>query len=192
MQIRPAKASDLAMIEEIDGTVESSRYLHLDAAAGEGMALTWRLEERPARTKLIEPNRLSDETAFSLKQILSGADEGTVLLAEHEEAAAALLLARPNPAAGTLELIDLRVDYDFRRQGLGTALVFQLIQQGREQRESGGEVRAVSAATLSNNLPAAALLVKCGFDLSGVDIRRRSNHDLVKEAVTLFWYAALD
>jgi hypothetical protein len=25
-----------------------------------------------------------------------------------------------------------------------------------------------------------------------VDARRRSNHDLVKEAVTLFWYAALD
>ena len=50
----------------------------------------------------------------------------------------------------------------------------------------------VAAQTLSNNLPAGGLLTKCGFQLSGVDTRRRSNHDLVKEAVTLFWYAALD
>jgi GNAT superfamily N-acetyltransferase len=191
MQIRPAKASDLELIAEIDGTVESSRYLHLDAT-GEGMALAWRLEERPARTKLIDPNRLGDESAFALKQIVTGADEGTALLAEHAAAAVALLLARPDRLARTIELIDLRVDYDFRRQGLGTALVYQLIQQARDERENGGELRAVSAATLSNNLPAAGLLAKCGFDLSGVDIRRRSNHDLVKEAVTLFWYAALD
>ena len=30
------------------------------------------------------------------------------------------------------------------------------------------------------------------IDLAGVDTRRWSNHDLVKETVTLLWYAALD
>lgn len=190
MQIRPATPADLELIAEIDGTVESTRYLHLENS-GEGLALGWRLEQRPARTKLIDPNRLGDNVTFALKQIVSGADEGTALLAEHEGEAVALLLAQPDPSAATLRLIDLRVDYDYRRQGLGTALVYQLIQQARDQRERS-ELRAVSAATLTNNLPAAALLAKCGFDLSGVDTRRRSNHDVVKEAVTLFWYAALD
>jgi hypothetical protein len=50
----------------------------------------------------------------------------------------------------------------------------------------------VAAETTTDNWPAAMLLTKCGFDLAGLDERRRTNHDLVKEAVTLFWYAALD
>jgi ribosomal protein S18 acetylase RimI-like enzyme len=108
-------------------------------------------------------------------------------MVEIDEAPAALILAKSEPELGTLRILDLRVDYDFRRQGMGTALLFQLIQQAREQ-----SVRAVSAETLTNNLPAAGLLGRCGFELCGVDTRRHSNHDLVKEAVTLFWYAALD
>ena len=191
MQIRPATPADLSGLAEIDGTVESSRYLHLDHAATtseEGtVTFAWRIEERPARQKLIESNRLGDDATFTLKSIVTGADEGTVLLIEHDDQPVAMLLARPDPAAETLRLVDLRVDYDYRRQGMGTALVYALIQQARER-----ALRAVAAETLSNNQPAAALLGKCGFELSGVDTRRRSNHDLVKEAVTLFWYAALD
>ena len=193
MEIRPVTMRDLALLQEIDGTIESSRYLHLDYAAPEpteeqpAMTMAWRLEERPARQKLIEANRLDDDATFTLKSVVSGAEEGTALLIEHDEQPVAMLLARPDPAAGTIQLVDLRVDYDYRRQGMGTALVYALIQQARER-----ELRAVAAQTLSNNQPAGALLAKCGFELSGVDTRRRSNHDLVKEAVTLFWYAALD
>src|SRR5213595_2076758 len=96
MQIRPVSATDLQAIAEIDGTVESARYLHLERS-GEGLAAAWRLEERPARQKLIEPNRLSDESSFLLKQIATGADEGLALLIEHDDAPVALLLARPDP-----------------------------------------------------------------------------------------------
>jgi hypothetical protein len=46
--------------------------------------------------------------------------------------------------------------------------------------------------TQTNNLPATNLLQKSGFDLCGVDTHYSSNHDLVKEAVAMFWYAALD
>ena len=186
MQIRPVSIDDLEGIAEIDGTVESLRYLHVERG-GEGLAASWRLEDRPARQKMIEPNRMADETTFFLRQVVSGADEGLALLIEHEAAPIALLLARPEPTAGTIRLLDLRVDYDYRRQGMGTALVFQLIQYAREH-----ELRAVAAETLTNNLPASGLLNKCGFELSGVDTRRWSNHDLVKEAATLLWYAALD
>jgi hypothetical protein len=41
-------------------------------------------------------------------------------------------------------------------------------------------------------VPAARFLLKAGFDLCGVDTHFSSNHDLVKEAVSLFWYASLD
>jgi ribosomal protein S18 acetylase RimI-like enzyme len=186
MQIRPATIDDLEALREIDGTIESLQYLHLDAS-GEGIERSWRLEQRPLREKLIESNRLDDEAYFAAKQIVTGADEGTVLVGEYEGAITASLISQPRPTAGTLHIMDLRIDYDMRRQGLGTAMIFQMVQQAREQ-----ELRAVSIQTLTNNVPASNLLVRCGFDLSGIDVRRRTNHDMVKESATLFWYAVLD
>ena len=186
MQIRPATPADLDAMREIDGTIESLRYLHLEQA-GEGLARSWTLEERPLREKLIEANRLDDDAYFTAKQIVTGGNEGAVLVAEYDDRIVALLVAQPQPLLKTLHIHDLRIDYDLRREGIGTALVFQMIQQARES-----ELRAVSIHTLTNNIPAANLLLKCGFDLAGVDTRRRSNHDVVKESATLFWYAALD
>jgi ribosomal protein S18 acetylase RimI-like enzyme len=92
-----------------------------------------------------------------------------------------------NAEKKTLELIDVRVDYEYRRQGLGSALLFQIVAHAREMK-----LRAVTATTLTNNVPAAHFLAKGSFDLTGLDTHRDSNHDLVKEAVALFWYAALD
>ena len=126
MEIRPVRPDDLSDLVEIDATVESSAYLHLERsvpaeAEGEGpggIAVTWRLTERPLREKRVTPNRLGDDTQFVLKQVASGADEGLALLAEHEGQKVALLLAQPQPQYGTLRVIDVRVDYDFRREGL--------------------------------------------------------------------------
>jgi ribosomal protein S18 acetylase RimI-like enzyme len=84
-------------------------------------------------------------------------------------------------------LIDLRVDFDQRRQGIATVLVYQLVQQARER-----ELRAVSAEIRTNNLPANRLLQKLSFEIAGIDTHRYSNHDLVKESATIFWYAELD
>jgi len=151
------------------------------------MIASWRLQQRRARKKIIEPNRLDDDAYFTLKQIVSGAEEGLAIMVEHDQTPVAAVIARPDPQAGTLRIVDLRVDFDYRRQGMGTALVYHVIQHAREH-----GFRAIQAETLTNNLPASALLARCGFELSGVDTRRRSNHDLVKEAVTLFWYVPLD
>lgn len=186
MEIRPARPEDLADVSEIDGTVESSEYLHLERTA-EGLSVTWKLSERPLREKRVERNRLGEDTRFVLKQVASGADEGLALVAEHEGRAVAMLLAQPQPQYGTLRLIDLRVDFDFRREGLGSALLFQAINHARDL-----ELRAVTAETRTDNVPAARLLSKCGFEMAGVDTQRHSNHDLVKEVASLIWYAALD
>jgi RimJ/RimL family protein N-acetyltransferase len=66
-------------------------------------------------------------------------------------------------------------------------MLFQAISHAREL-----ELRAVTAETRTDNVPAARLLSKCGFDLAGVDTQRHSNHDLVKEVASLIWYVALD
>jgi ribosomal protein S18 acetylase RimI-like enzyme len=186
MNIRPATTQDLDRLTDIDGTIESSGYLHLERS-GEGLSTGWRLEARPLRSKRIEPNALSDDRRFTLKQIVSGADEGIALLAEHEDAPVALALAQPQAERGTLHLLDLRVDYDLRREGIATVMVYQLIQHARNS-----ELRAVYAESQTNNQPANQLLQKLSFEMAGIDTHRHSNHDMVKESATILWYAALD
>lgn len=186
MEIRPAKPADIAGVDEIDGTIESTRYLHVDRS-GQGFSLAWRIEERPLRDKLIVANRLDDERAFSLKQIAGGIDEGFCQVVDLDGQLIGLLLAQSDPTRATMRILDVRVDYDYRRQGLGMALVYGAVNYAREL-----EMRAVVAETLTNNFAANQLMVRCGFELSGIDQRRNSNHDLVKEAVTLIWYASLD
>ena len=186
MEIRPVQPADLDGLFDIDGTVQSSEYLHLERT-GDGLSVAWRIEPRTLREQRVLPNRMTDDQKFTLRQIVTGADEGFALLAEHGGQKVALLLAQPQPQFGTLRLLDLRVDFDFRREGLASVLVYQAINEARDK-----GLRAVTAETLTDNLPAAKLLSKCGFDLAGVDAQRYSNHDLVKEVASLLWYVALD
>lgn len=192
MQIRPMTPADLDALDEIDATIDSTHYLHIGRVQpeGEGEApavVTFSVEDRPLREPLRLPNRLSDDIKFVARQIATGADEGVAIVADHDQHLVAMLLAQPDPAHGTLNLVDLRVDYDYRRQGLGLAMLYQLVTAARER-----EVRAVRAEAPANNYPAVQILRKTSFELAGLDTHRHSNHDLVKEHVTLFWYAALD
>ncbi len=186
MEIRPTAPADIDALADIDGTIDSSHYLHLERS-GEALGICWKLEERPLRQRLIQANAIDDETRFMLRQICSGADEGMAILAEHESAPVASMVAQVQPATGVLRLLDLRVDFDQRRQGLGIAMLYQMINEARQR-----GLRAAMAQSRTNNAPAAKLLLKTGFDIAGLDAQFHSNHDLVKEAVSLFWYAALD
>jgi ribosomal protein S18 acetylase RimI-like enzyme len=139
------------------------------------------------RQKLIQSKPLADETWFIAKQIAMGMDEGIALLAEHEDLPVGLLIAQPRHEVRTLNILDLRIDYDHRRQGIATAMIYRLIAAARES-----QLRAVAAVTRTNNFPANQFLLKSSFDLAGLDTRRDSNHDVVKESASLLWYASLD
>jgi RimJ/RimL family protein N-acetyltransferase len=186
MEIRPVSPVDLDDLADIDGVIESTRYLHLDRN-GDGLNLHWKIEERPLRAKVIEPNPLTDDLRFTARQIATGIEDGLALTVEHDQRPIALLLAHLQPQYGTLKLLDLRVDHEYRRQGLATGLLYQMIQTARDN-----GLRAVAAETRTHHHPANQLMAKLDFQLAGVDTQRHSNHDLVKEAVTLFWYTALD
>jgi ribosomal protein S18 acetylase RimI-like enzyme len=186
MEIRPVQPADLALLCEIDGTIDSSHYVHVDRI-GDALDMTWKLQQRPLRERRVLQNPIDDEVGFWLKQISSGADEGISLLIEHDAVPVALVVASQDYPHKTMKVHDIRVDFDHRRQGLAMALLFQVIAMARQ-----AECRAVAAELSTDNFPAAELLSKCGFEVAGLDTRRRSNHDLVKEAVTLFWYAPLD
>ena len=187
MELRPATMADLDAIAEIDGTVESLRYLHVDRN-GTGTDVRWSVQERPLRERLVLPRPIDEEQRFNLRQTAAGHDDdGVATVAVHDGEPVALLLARREPVVGVLRLLDLRVDFDHRRQGLATAMLFAAVATARE-----ADFRAVAADVPANNGPAHALLAKLDFALAGLDAQRNSNHDLVKEAVTLFWYLALD
>lgn len=187
MQIRPATVADADRVGDIDATIESREYLHVDRA-GSGLRGAWSIEVRPLREKRVEPNRMDDETLFVLRQIVTGMDEGWAIACEIDEGTpVALVVARPSPRYHTVHLLDLRVDFDYRRQGMGTALAYQLLAAARH-----AEHRAVFAEVRTDNLPANRFLEKLGFTLAGVDTMRHSNHDLVKESATLLWYLQLD
>jgi ribosomal protein S18 acetylase RimI-like enzyme len=186
MELRPAITADLPGIFDIDATVESRRYLHIDRT-GEELNIHWKIEDRPLRERVIYQLKLDDDRQFLYRQMVTGIEEGLTLVAEHDEQIVAAFAGRTDPIRGLFEVLDLRVDFDFRRQGLGTGIMFRAIQSARE-----AKLRAVAAESTANNDPANQLLVKLGFAIGGLDSLRNSNHDLVKESVTLLWYLSLE
>lgn len=177
---------DLQLLPEIDGTMESAHYTHLNRIIEEN-AITWRLERRALRERLLEGNRIGNDLQFSYKQVISGVEEGVALCIGLADSVAASLLAQPRPELRTLHLVDLRIDYDFRRQGMGMSLVCAAIAHAREQ-----DCRAITTETTSQNDPMMQLLRKLGFEPAGLDTFRFTNHDLVKEQATLLWCLPLD
>jgi ribosomal protein S18 acetylase RimI-like enzyme len=186
MEIRAMTAADLDAVKDIDATAESSQYLHVDRA-GEGLEISWKTQLRPLREKRVLRHALEIEQVFAIKQIVAGADEGIAIVAEHDALAVAAAAARPDPIAGVLRIIDLRVDFEFRRQGLASALMFQMIQEARQR-----DFRALAAQSPADDFPAIQLLAKLGFEPAGLDTHYSSNHDLVKESVVLFFYLVLN
>lgn len=185
MQLRPLAAADLDLIDEIDGTISSTTYLHVDRAA-EGLTASVRVEPRPLPTPRIESNPIGDDLRFTMKQVATGIEDGIAVVAEHDGVPIGAVVATRTPDGAVIDLVDVRVDSDRRRDGLGSALVFQVINYARDN-----DARAVRAAARSSNAAAHGLLVKLGFELGGLDVFRESNHDLVKEQTTLLWYLPL-
>src|SRR6266550_1986727 len=105
MELRAMTSEDLGEIDEIDGAIESTHYLHVERS-GEGIGLMWKLEERALRQKMVEPGRFGDEARFVAKQIAGGAEEGLAMVAEHEGRIVAALVAVARPENSTVMLRD--------------------------------------------------------------------------------------
>src|SRR5262245_6877322 len=60
MEIRPLTSADLRFLGDIDATIESTQYLHLERS-GEGVTVNMRVESRPLREKKIISNPINDD-----------------------------------------------------------------------------------------------------------------------------------
>lgn len=183
MQIRPIQPADLDLLDEIDATIQSDDYLHVDRSTGM-MSAHFKIECRPLLERKSESNPISDDLRFQFKQIATGIDDGFCVVAELNDMPIAAALAVLS--ADVVDLVDLRVDFDQRREGFGSAMMFQVINFAREQ-----ESRAIRVFARTGNGPLNRMLAKLGFEIAGIDTQRHSNHDLVKEQTTLIWYLQL-
>ncbi len=193
MTIRPLRHSDLRQLRDIADVITATEYVHVDRV-GDGIDTQWRLVLRPVRQPLQLAQGLPEDLAFSLRMLAGAAEddasagaEGIALVAEYDGRLIALAAGETDAARGVLRVLTVRVDEDFRRQGIGLGLAFKLQEWARDH-----ALRALSATTSTANPAAAHFLVKAGYQLAGLDTARESNHDLVKEQVTLLWNHPLD
>ena len=69
--------------------------------------------------RLISSIALDDDRPFLYRQIVGGIDDGMVLVADYAGSIVAAVLAQTQ--GDVLKLIDLRVDFDHRREGFGNS-----------------------------------------------------------------------
>jgi streptothricin acetyltransferase len=79
------------------------------------------------------------------------------------------------------------VNPEYRRQGIGLALLQKTVEWARRNQFPG-----VMLETQNNNAAACALYEKCGFELSGFDRYLFKGLDPETKEVALFWYLLFD
>jgi ribosomal protein S18 acetylase RimI-like enzyme len=184
MQIRPMTPDDLILLNDIDATPAETHYLHVDRV-GEGASTRFTIAARAARPDAAPVAPADIE--FEAKRLLEGVFDGLALVAEHNGMIVASLIAILDAGSNLVNVVDVRVDREQRREGLASAMMFQLISFARDR-----DVRAIRACCTTRQFSVASLLTKLGFEVAGLDTHLVSNHDLVKEQATLFWYLALN
>jgi streptothricin acetyltransferase len=78
---------------------------------------------------------------------------------------------------------DIAVDANFRRRGVGRALIKQAIAWAREK-----ELPGIMLETQNTNVAACVFYQRCGFTLGGFDKHLYTGLDPEPEEVALYWY----
>lgn len=78
---------------------------------------------------------------------------------------------------------DIRIAKDYRRKGIGKALMQKAIEWSKENNFFGMEVE-----TQDVNVKACLFYEKCGFTLGAVDMFRYKSSPIEKNEIALSWY----
>lgn len=82
--------------------------------------------------------------------------------------------------AGELEIVNLGVHNNFRRQGLGTQLLFFMLNQGQ-----GTVIQRAVLEVGAHNFAAQAMYVRCGFQT--MSVRKGYYQDRHEDALVMEW-----
>jgi streptothricin acetyltransferase len=82
---------------------------------------------------------------------------------------------------------DIVVDREYRRQGVGRALIQQAIRWAKGKRLAG-----IMLETQNNNIGGCRLYESCGFELGGFDRCLYQGIDPGTDEIALYWYYKFD
>lgn len=162
LQIRPAAPTDADAIAALDATFSTRRVLHLERRGlAPELTFDFTVVEREGdhRRAITHPPR------YWRGQPETG---GAVLVATLAETVVGAITLRVSRPGGSIEVSDLRVATSVRRHGIGRALMDAAVAHTRA---SG--LATVRLILPSDDLPALAFLLACGFRISGFDDEAR-------------------
>ena len=164
---RSMTPDDLDDLAEIDAAYDVERVLDVerDGDDADPLLTPWRPGWRELDEPRVVANRVEGDVEFAYRQVARGIEEGVALRLDADGLPVAAAVAVLDPAAGVLRLIDLRVDYDARREGYGTTTLYAVVAAARERED----VAAVVAEVGGEAAAMLGLLVKSGFAVVGLD-----------------------
>jgi len=121
----------------------------------------------------------TDDEELAMLQGVAG--QGYSLGAYHDQLLVGIALAEPRRWNRSLWVWEFHVLPGYKRSGLGTCLMQNLVQLARQ-----AGLRALVVETQSTNLPAINFYRKNGFEIDGIDLSYYTNDDLVNGEVALF------
>ncbi len=167
MVIRPATLRDLEACRRLDGSSTSESVWNMQQASERG-AISVLLSE----VRL--PRPLEVPYPASTEDLIPRFERGDLFLVAEDEAGTVGWLAMSEDGAGNSGRVDhLVVDWDHRRQGLGTALLREAVQEGRRR-----GLRAVFCSCPAKNGPAAGFYRKLGLEFCGYNEHLYAEHEI--------------
>jgi ribosomal protein S18 acetylase RimI-like enzyme len=175
IQIRPAVATDIPFLMDLDHSCTSDYVWQMEQVLGENQAGATFREIRLPRSVLVSYPRATSSLADEWSR------RAGMLLASVETGIAGYIRSNDNYIPQTTWITDLAVIPAIRRQGVGSALILA-VQAWASERGS----RQIVLETNSKNIAGIRLAQKLGFDFCGYN-----DHYYLNQDIALFFGRAL-
>ncbi len=167
IQIRPAIASDIPILAEIDHSYSSDYVWQMDILSEEDqIGVKFRQIRLPRSVRVDYPR-----SPHAIRQDWN--QRSGLLVAQLENDIVAYISMDLNIAPATTWVTDLAVVRRFRHQGIGNALILSAQEWSRHH-----HTYRIILEMQPKNYPAICMAQKLGFDFCGYNDRYYANHDI--------------
>jgi ribosomal protein S18 acetylase RimI-like enzyme len=167
IEIRPVKAEDIQEMLEIEHNYSTEYVWQMDYKQGDGeIIVSFREVRLPRAAQVMYPKGFQ-----SISENWSQRDG--LLVSQLEEEVVGYISLDQNPLLKATWVTDLAVKRQFRRQGIGSALVI-----AAQEWALNNKSRRLILEMQPKNFPTIQLAKKLGFELCGYNDHYFANHDI--------------